>query len=141
VFVRADVTDKRDAAALVQTALDRFGRLDGAFNNAGGVVATGPLHELGADAGVAGLTRSAALAHASDALRVNAIVTGNVDTALYRDLVSPPADRERAELPAPNPSGRVAGPEEIAAFVAFLLSDESAFVTGAALAVDGGATA
>jgi NAD(P)-dependent dehydrogenase (short-subunit alcohol dehydrogenase family) len=43
--------------------------------------------------------------------------------------------------PAPNPTGRVASPEEIASFVAFLLSDESAFITGAALAIDGGFTA
>src|SRR5215471_3117121 len=43
--------------------------------------------------------------------------------------------------PAPNPTGRVAGPDEIAAFVAFLLSDEAAFITGAALAIDGGSTA
>jgi NAD(P)-dependent dehydrogenase (short-subunit alcohol dehydrogenase family) len=39
------------------------------------------------------------------------------------------------------PTGRVAGPDEIAAFVAVLLSDEARFVTGATLAVDGGATA
>ena len=43
--------------------------------------------------------------------------------------------------PAPNPAGRVAGPEEVAAFVAHLLSGEARFVTGAALAIDGGSTA
>jgi len=43
--------------------------------------------------------------------------------------------------PAPNPTGRVAGPDEIAAFAAFLFSDEAAFITGAALAIDGGSTA
>ena len=43
--------------------------------------------------------------------------------------------------PAPNPTGRVATPGEVASFAAFLLSDESAFITGAALAIDGGATA
>ena len=46
-----------------------------------------------------------------------------------------------AEGPAPNPAGRVASPAEIPASVAFLLSDEAAFITGAALAIDGGASA
>jgi NAD(P)-dependent dehydrogenase (short-subunit alcohol dehydrogenase family) len=44
-------------------------------------------------------------------------------------------------LAARNPTGRVASADEIASFAAFLLSDESAFITGAALAIDGGATA
>jgi NAD(P)-dependent dehydrogenase (short-subunit alcohol dehydrogenase family) len=43
--------------------------------------------------------------------------------------------------PAPNPTGRVATPGEVASFAAFLLSDESAFITGAALAIEGGVTA
>jgi NAD(P)-dependent dehydrogenase (short-subunit alcohol dehydrogenase family) len=42
---------------------------------------------------------------------------------------------------ASGPTGRVASPDEVAAFVAFLLSDESAFITGATLAIDGGFTA
>jgi NAD(P)-dependent dehydrogenase (short-subunit alcohol dehydrogenase family) len=49
LFVPADATVEEDAAALVDAAVDRFGRLDGAVNNAGGVRATGPLHELDAD--------------------------------------------------------------------------------------------
>lgn len=89
--------------------------------------------------GVVGLTRSAALECAPRGIRVNALVTGNVDTALYRGLLGLGPDEP---LPAaPNPMGRVATPAEIASFVAYLLSDEARFVTGAALAIDGGYTA
>jgi len=77
---------------------------------------------------------------ADQGLRVNALVTGNADTPLYRRLSGVSVDADD-ELPAPNPTGRVASPAEIAGFAAFLLSDESAFITGAALAIDGGFTA
>ena len=90
--------------------------------------------------GVVGLTRSAALECAGRGVRVNALVTGNVDTPLYRDLLGAPSEGELPG-PAPNPTGRVATPGEVASFAAFLLSDESAFITGAALAIDGGVTA
>ncbi|HEY7147011.1 MAG TPA: SDR family oxidoreductase [Streptosporangiaceae bacterium] len=90
--------------------------------------------------GVVGLTRSAALENAGRGVRVNALVTGNVDTPLYRRLLGV-APGDPLPGPAPNPSGRVASPEEIAAFAVFLLSDEAAFITGAALAADGGSTA
>jgi NAD(P)-dependent dehydrogenase (short-subunit alcohol dehydrogenase family) len=90
--------------------------------------------------GVVGLTRSAALECADQSVRVNALVTGNVDTPLYRSLLGVPPDGELPG-PAPNPTGRVADAAELAAFAAFLLSDESAFITGAALAMDGGSTA
>src|SRR6266550_2695555 len=86
--------------------------------------------------GVVGLTRSAALECAGR----GALVTGNVDTPLYRDLLGAPPEGQLPG-PAPNPTGRVAMPGEVASFAAFLLSDESAFITGAALAIDGGATA
>jgi NAD(P)-dependent dehydrogenase (short-subunit alcohol dehydrogenase family) len=90
--------------------------------------------------GVVGLTRSAALECAGRGVRVNALVTGNVDTPLYRDLLGAPPEGQLPG-PAPNPTARVATPGEVASFAAFLLSDESAFITGAALAIDGGATA
>jgi NAD(P)-dependent dehydrogenase (short-subunit alcohol dehydrogenase family) len=89
--------------------------------------------------GVVGLTRSAALECAQRQVRVNALVTGNVDTPLYRGLLGVAPDADLGD--APNPTGRVASPDEIAAFVAFLLSDESRFITGGALAIDGGSTA
>jgi NAD(P)-dependent dehydrogenase (short-subunit alcohol dehydrogenase family) len=59
---------------------------------------------------------------------------------MYRDLLGGPSEGE-LQGPAPNPTGRVASAGEIASFVAFLLGDESGFITGAALAIDGGATA
>jgi NAD(P)-dependent dehydrogenase (short-subunit alcohol dehydrogenase family) len=90
---------------------------------------------------VLGLTRSAALECAADGVRINALVTGNVDTPLYRRLLGAADDVDRAHLDAPNPSGRVASPSEVAALVVHLFSDEAAFVTGAALPIDGGATA
>jgi NAD(P)-dependent dehydrogenase (short-subunit alcohol dehydrogenase family) len=194
LFVATDVTVESDAERLVQAVVAEFGKLDGAFNNAGGVTATGPVPGLddvswradlqqnltsvfyslkfqipamlesgggsiinnasiggvrgipglsayvAAKHGVVGLTRSAALEGADCGVRVNALVTGNVDTPLYRSLLGAPPDGELPG-PAPNPSGRVCRPEEVASFVAFLLSDESAFITGAALPIDGGATA
>jgi NAD(P)-dependent dehydrogenase (short-subunit alcohol dehydrogenase family) len=91
--------------------------------------------------GLVGLTKSAALEWADRQVRVNAIVTGNVDTALYRRLLDAPPEHPRDQLDAPNPSGRLSDPTEIAGLVAYLLSDEAAFITGSAIAIDGGATA
>ena len=111
-------------------------------NNAsiGGVAGIGGLSAyVAAKHGVVGLTRSVA-EMAAQGIRVNALVTGNVDTPLYRRLSGVAVDADD-DLPAPNPTGRVAAPEEIASFVAFLLSDEATFITGAALPIDGGATA
>jgi NAD(P)-dependent dehydrogenase (short-subunit alcohol dehydrogenase family) len=89
--------------------------------------------------GVLGLTRSTALEVVDRGVRINALITGNVDTPLYRRLsgVGP----HDALPPAPNPTGRTASTDEIASFVAYLLSDEAAFITGAALTADGGFTA
>ncbi|WP_062428819.1 SDR family NAD(P)-dependent oxidoreductase [Herbidospora daliensis] len=91
--------------------------------------------------GVIGLTRSAALETAETAIRINALVTGGVDTPLLRGGMGPTPDEALRAAGAMHPLGRIGRPEEIAAFVAFLLSDEAAFITGAALAIDGGMTA
>jgi NAD(P)-dependent dehydrogenase (short-subunit alcohol dehydrogenase family) len=78
--------------------------------------------------GLVGLSKSAALEWADRRVRVNAIVTGNVDTPLYRRLLDASPDQPRDQLQAPNPTGRVSDPTEIAGLVAFLLSDEAAFI-------------
>jgi NAD(P)-dependent dehydrogenase (short-subunit alcohol dehydrogenase family) len=83
---------------------------------------------------VVGLTKSAALDHAADGIRVNAVAPGLVDTGFVRDM-----DIER--FARAHPIGRGANPAEIAAAVCWLLSDASAFVTGSVLSVDGGLSA
>ncbi|MEU8176463.1 SDR family oxidoreductase [Microbispora hainanensis] len=91
--------------------------------------------------GVLGLTRSAALDVAGAGIRINALVTGGVDTPLLRGNMGPSPEESLRAAGAMHPIGRIGQPEEIAAFVAFLLSDEARFITGAALAIDGGITA
>jgi NAD(P)-dependent dehydrogenase (short-subunit alcohol dehydrogenase family) len=159
VFVAADMTDAEGPVTIVETAVARYGRLDGAFNNVGGVVAPGRPTDIDAAGwmaelefnltsafyclraqlpallaagggavvnnasiagtsgiggltayvaakhGVVGLTRAAALAHAGDGIRVNALVTGNVDTPLHRELLGVGPDVDRASLSAPNRPG------------------------------------
>jgi NAD(P)-dependent dehydrogenase (short-subunit alcohol dehydrogenase family) len=85
-----------------------------------------------------------ALDTATSGIRV-AMLTGGVDTPLARALsrAKPsltPEDAWRAAS-ATHPVGRMAHPEEIAALVAYLLSDETQFITGATFAIDGGMTA
>jgi len=88
------------------------------------------------------LTRSMALDHARDGIRVNAVCPGDTDTAMLARDTSP-ADRARhiAQLAAALPLGRVATPRDVAAAAAFLLSPDAALITGICLPVDAGNTA
>ncbi|MET9286239.1 SDR family NAD(P)-dependent oxidoreductase [Nocardia beijingensis] len=113
------------------------------LNNASnlGVVGMGSVAPyVAAKHGVVGLTRSVALEAADQGVRVNALVSGAVDTPAFRNSMGATPEGEAA-IAALHPLGRIAAPEEIASFCAYLLSKEASFVTGAALAVDGGFTA
>jgi NAD(P)-dependent dehydrogenase (short-subunit alcohol dehydrogenase family) len=191
--VATDVADEAQVEALVAAAVDKFGRLDGAFNNAGLAQANVLLHDLtatqwrriqsvnydgvffcmkheirtmlqtgggaivntssalgrvavprsadycGSKGGVLGLTKGAAVDYGNQHIRVNAILPGAVDTPMVQALTSDPQFSGLLEkLRTSHPVGRIGLPEEIAAAAVWLLSDQSSFVTGAELAVDGG---
>ena len=92
---------------------------------------------------VVGLTKSLALDHAADGVRVNCICPGRVETPFVRARLREYPDPEKAyrELAATHALGRMGRPDEVAAAAAYLASDDAAFVTGSALIIDGGLSA
>jgi NAD(P)-dependent dehydrogenase (short-subunit alcohol dehydrogenase family) len=89
--------------------------------------------------GVLAMTREIAVEFARRGIRANALCPGPIETPLLRELLADPARRERRLVHIP--LGRFGRAEEIANAALFLASDESSFMTGAALVVDGGITA
>jgi NAD(P)-dependent dehydrogenase (short-subunit alcohol dehydrogenase family) len=86
--------------------------------------------------GLVALTRSMAAEWATQGVRVNAVSPGVIDTSMVRIMDNPEAGA--AWLKARVPMGRLGRPEEIAAVVSFLVSDDASYVTGAELIADGG---
>jgi 2-hydroxycyclohexanecarboxyl-CoA dehydrogenase len=197
LFVEAHMEREAEAAAFVQHAADRFGRLDVLVNNAGirmyhtvveasaeswdeilGVNLKGyafcakaaiPLIRQGGGgsivnvasvrsvtsvgkttqydttkAAVAGLTRGMAMDHAADRIRVNAVCPGPIFTPFHekrtREL-GRTLEQYREDAAKTTILRRPGTPEEVAACILFLASDDASFVTGTLLFVDGGQTA
>jgi NAD(P)-dependent dehydrogenase (short-subunit alcohol dehydrogenase family) len=190
---QTDVSDPEEVAALVDTAIERFGQLNVMFSNAGisarqSIVEMEPetfdrvidinlrgaflcakyaiphlaragggsiiftaseLAFVGASKAAAycasksallGLSRAIALDHAPDNVRCNCLCPGPVDTPLLWGEKENPEEYAKG-IAGRMPFGRIARPDELARAAVFLASDESSFVTGTSLLVDGGVTA
>jgi len=134
VNLRGTFVCARTAARLMKPA----GR--GAIVNmaSGRALAGAPLgaHYSASKGGIIALTKSLALAFAPFGIRVNCMIPGLTDTAQPRVEMS---DEQIEAAGATIPLGRVGQPEDIAAGVAFLLSDDASYMTGQSIAVNGGA--
>jgi NAD(P)-dependent dehydrogenase (short-subunit alcohol dehydrogenase family) len=193
LFVRADVTDESDVIAMYTEAVDTYGGLDIAFNNAGisppdddsilttgleawrrvqevnltsvylcckhaiphmqarggGSIintasfvavmgsATSQISYTASKGGVLAMSRELGVQFAREGIRVNALCPGPVNTPLLQELFAKDPERAARRL-VHVPLGRFAEPEEIAAAVAFLASDDSSFITASSFLVDGG---
>jgi meso-butanediol dehydrogenase / (S,S)-butanediol dehydrogenase / diacetyl reductase len=89
--------------------------------------------------GIVGITQTMALELGPLGVRVNAVVPGMIRTPLTEVMFKDPENVRR--IRAAHPLGREGQPEEVAAAISFLLSDDAGFITGVALPVDGGSTA
>jgi 3-oxoacyl-[acyl-carrier protein] reductase len=112
----------------------RGGRFINMTSVSGQAGQTGQANYSAAKAGLIGLTKATARELASRGITVNAVAPGFVLTELTQDLPDP----LKAEITSRTPLGRFGTTEEVAYAVAFLASDEAAYITGQVLAVDGG---
>lgn len=194
IFVQTNVVKASEVEALVQAAVDAFGGLDIAVNNAGvggnmgnadqleegdwdfvmdvnvkgvwlctkyeiprmlergggSIINVASLAGLAGFRGnaayaaskhaVIGFTKSVALEHAREGIRVNAICPGFTETPMVAELVDA-VPRMAEATRRSSPMRRLGRPEEVADTVLFLASDMSSFINGHALAIDGGAAA
>ncbi|QKW36950.1 SDR family oxidoreductase [Actinomadura sp. NAK00032] len=114
----------------------RWGRIVNFSSTAGKTISTaGGAHYTTAKHGVLGLTRHLAKAYGPDGVTVNAVCPGLIDTPMARSVL-PDGTLEQAASTFPIP--RVGEPWEVAELVAFLACDRAAYITGAAIDINGG---
>ncbi len=112
----------------------RYGRIVNISSVSGQAGQAGQTNYSASKAGLIGFTKALAREVASRLITVNAVAPGFIPTSLTNDL----SEELKKSILSATPIGRMGKPEEIAAAVAFLASEEAAYITGQVLAVDGG---
>ncbi len=112
----------------------RYGRIVNISSVSGQIGQVGQTNYSASKAGLIGFTKALAREVASRQITVNAVAPGMIPTALTIEL----PDELKESIINATPLGRMGKPEEVAYAVAFLASDEAAYITGQVLAVDGG---
>ena len=122
---------------LGQMMRERFGRIVNVSSVVGLRANPGQANYAAAKAGLIALTRTVAVEVGRRGITVNAVAPGLIETDLTREITSSGADGLLGAIPARRPGS----PEEVAACIRFLVSDEASYVNGAVLPVDGGMAA
>ena len=121
-------------AVIRDMARRKWGRIINMASDAGRMGDAMRANYSAAKAGLQGLTRACARELAKQGITVNAVSPGVIETAMVADLKDTRKEQYRQSIPL----GRFGAPEEVAALVAFLASEEAGYITGATISVDGG---